>query len=505
MVLNKLRSPVACLQRTCSLLYRAALSSDNPHVCFQSQAVTSRCLSFTVTASAASVFTILFLSQTPSQTNSPVTNISRKQSSLISRSEDSGIEKEIAEETKIMSKPQISDKLKKAKAEAIWGLFVADAMSMPVHWYYEPSDIKHDYGSWITDFVAPHGKHPSSILRLSAVDSSGRGANSSSKSLIGNVILHDKLQYWNGSSTNNHYHQGMKAGDNTLNAVMALHELQTMVAFDHDLIKPDRDLRGALLEDYVKFMTTPGSHNDTYAESFHRSFFRAWTDSGEPKSAADLLEFAEKRSQSMMKSQPDHQLAVVGSLVPAIPWIIRNAHKTEKECVQSVVDFVKLTHPVPSLVAFVEVYARLLHAVLNGRDLKDQVMQFLGNSILGGPSNRDKILKKLDDSTRMPRGSEARLQMYQSMISLLGSACYIEGALNSLLFLALEFHDDFEGGVLANTNCGGENCHRGGALGALLAAAAANRGSEVPPKFKNGLNSLKKNIESVIKDMNNGF
>lgn len=30
------------------------------------------------------------------------------------------------------------------------------------------------------------------------------------------------------------------------------------------------------LEDYVKFMTTPGSHNDTYAESFHRDFFKNW-------------------------------------------------------------------------------------------------------------------------------------------------------------------------------------------------------------------------------------
>ena len=27
------------------------------------------------------------------------------------------------------------------------------------------------------------------------------------------------------------------------------------------------------LQSYVHFMTTPGSHNDTYAESFHRDFF----------------------------------------------------------------------------------------------------------------------------------------------------------------------------------------------------------------------------------------
>ena len=29
----------------------------------------------------------------------------------------------------------------------------------------------------------------------------------------------------------------------------------------------------AWLQAYVHFMTTPGSHNDTYAESYHRDFF----------------------------------------------------------------------------------------------------------------------------------------------------------------------------------------------------------------------------------------
>lgn len=60
-------------------------------------------------------------------------------------------------------------------------------------------------------------------------------------------------------------------------------------------------------------------------------------------------------------------------------------------------------------------------------------------------------------SDRIPKGSEERLRQYQSVISTLGSACYIEGALNSMLFLALEFHEEFEAGVLANANCGGES------------------------------------------------
>ena len=68
-----------------------------------------------------------------------------------------------------MSKPRISDAVKKAKAEALWGMFVADSIAMPVHWYYNPDDIVTDYGSWLTGYVAPNDKHPSSILRLSAV------------------------------------------------------------------------------------------------------------------------------------------------------------------------------------------------------------------------------------------------------------------------------------------------------------------------------------------------
>ena len=58
-------------------------------------------------------------------------------------------------------------------------------------------------------------------------------------------------------------------------------------------------------------------------------------------------------------------------------------------------------------------------------------------------------------SFSIPRQTEARLELYQTVTSRLGSACYIEGAFSSMLFLALEFHDDFEGGVLANANCGG--------------------------------------------------
>ena len=54
-------------------------------------------------------------------------------------------------------------------------------------------------------------------------------------------------------------------------------------------------VRDAVLEDYVSFMTQPGSHNDTYAESFHRSFFKDWVEAGKPTAREDLIKFVESR------------------------------------------------------------------------------------------------------------------------------------------------------------------------------------------------------------------
>ena len=94
---------------------------------------------------------------------------------------------------------------------------------------------------------------------------------------------------------------GMQAGDNTLNCVMVLHEIQTMNRVDRELTQPERDVREAVLTDYVSFMTTPASHNDTYAESFHRSFFKDWVAAGKPTQSKEVLEFAESRFVCMLK------------------------------------------------------------------------------------------------------------------------------------------------------------------------------------------------------------
>ena len=68
-------------------------------------------------------------------------------------------------------------------------------------------------------------------------------------------MLQGKEQYWNVPDKKYHYHVGMKAGMNTLNA----HVGRLMVRFltDKKVYSPS-----GFLEDYVQFLTTPGSHPD---------------------------------------------------------------------------------------------------------------------------------------------------------------------------------------------------------------------------------------------------
>lgn len=85
-------------------------------------------------------------------------------------------------------------------------------------------------------------------------------------------------QFW--GQQNVHYHQGMKAGENTLNALCERLVVRG-VAREKGAYGP-----AVFLKDYVSFMTTPGSHNDTYAESFHRDFFANWAAGVPPEKCA---------------------------------------------------------------------------------------------------------------------------------------------------------------------------------------------------------------------------
>ena len=53
----------------------------------------------------------------------------------------------------------------------------------------------------------------------------------------------------------------MSAGDSTLNALTALQTMKVMQQVDADLKLDPSDLRAHVMENYVKFLTTPGTNH----------------------------------------------------------------------------------------------------------------------------------------------------------------------------------------------------------------------------------------------------
>lgn len=390
--------------------------------------------------------------------------------------------------------------VRRAISEALWGMCAADAMSMPVHWYYNTQDIRRDFSGWITGFTAPRSRHPSSILSLSSTAGSGRRAGSTGTTapVVGNVILHDKLKFWTDPRGSVHYHQGLHAGGNTLNTLCAL-RVARILSTGAFVSMADPEARAAVLSDYIEFMTRPGAHNDTYAESFHRSFFSDWQEL-RPTSSREVLEFAEQRSKCMLStSRADSQLNAIGCLPMAIPFVLLSATANEEKAVSAAVEFVKLTHPHPALEPLVSLYMRALHATLNGACLKQQAEMALKSPVL---DTWDVCQHFIQCAERFPGSSEERLKVHQSAVESLGLACYTQGALSSLFYLAYNFHNDVTGGILTNTNCGGENCNRGAALGALLGAQAVYLGSVVPQEWKDGLVEAQGRITDILQELN---
>ena len=82
---------------------------------------------------------------------------------------------------------------------------------------------------------------------------------------------------------------------------------------------------------------------------------------------------------------------------------------------------------------------------------------------------------------------------------LLSPACYIEHSFPAVLYLAARYPDDIEAALIANTNAGGDNCHRGAVLGTLLGAALGV--AAIPERWIQGLTAyaeLEAEIERFI-------
>lgn len=314
------------------------------------------------------------------------------------------------------------------RAGAVWGCFIGDALAMPVHWYYDREALRRDYGV-VRDYVPPRGFHPDSILWRSAYNPLNERGD----------ILHEQARYWGQRGV--HYHQFLAAGENTLNLQLArvlIESLQERGGYD-----PEDYLRR-----YIDFMVTPGRHRDTYVEECHRKFFTAYARGASPRKCGG--------SDIHIGG-----LAHVGVLVAFLGG-------DDAATRAAVGAHVELTHRGPEIRTAAEVLARVLGAVIGGKGLREAIFAHGSDW--------------LSESTAREWSREPDEVVVGRRVS---SACYIADAFPASLYLAWKYADDFEGGMIANTNVGGDNCHRGAVMGALLGAAVGM--DRIPARWCAGL------------------
>jgi ADP-ribosyl-[dinitrogen reductase] hydrolase len=303
------------------------------------------------------------------------------------------------------------------------GAQIADALSMPVHWYYDREALRREYGV-VRSFVAPRAQHSGSILfRSSYTPVNERGD-----------ILREQAQYWGKHGV--HYHQFLKAGENTLNFKLAAELFRTVQAagaYDAD----------AWLKRYVECMLQPGWHRDTYVEEYHRAFFTKYAQ-------------GTKLRKCGIDDEHIGGLAQVPALVAALEG---KALPSVRESVQ---EHVGLTHVHEGVLRAADTLAQLIFALSGGTSLRDALRRHATDWI--SPTKADSWLSEPDEHVIGRRFSPA---------------CYIEDAMKASVYLAWKYHDDFASGITANAMVGGDNCHRGAVVGSLLAAACPTWSTQV--------------------------
>lgn len=345
---------------------------------------------------------------------------------------------------------------------ALWGMCIGDALAMPVHWYYNIATLWQDFGQ-IRDYQVPKAHHPNSIMTLANTAKAGRGSQDGD--IVGKVILKGKKQHW--GQANRHYHQGMQAGENTLNLLCARVLLRSLNA------KGQYDPTD-FLHEYIRFMTEPDQHNDTYAESYHRDFFANYAIGIAPENCAGA---------------EGHDTASIGGLV-GLPLLImatlRDGNLSSTDA--AVLAQQRLTHRSTLLERYSLELGKLLFYVFHDSNPDTEQLAYEASKNLGFPAAE--VVQKV----RRNQSAD-----HDVIGGILSPACYIDQSFPSVLYLAARYHDDFESALIANTNVGGDNCHRGAVLGAILGATLGV--GAIPKRWINGLTAhaeLNAEIEQFI-------
>mmetsp|Transcript_25751 Transcript_25751/g.38877 ORF Transcript_25751/g.38877 Transcript_25751/m.38877 type:complete len:418 (+) Transcript_25751:8-1261(+) len=349
---------------------------------------------------------------------------------------------------------------------ALWGFFAGDALAMPTHWYYGGSaQIQRDYGrNGITGYSKPVPTLAGSILNKSNINGGGRGSFSKTKesvSIIGDIINHGKREYWDPSKQV-HYHATLQRGENTLEAQLARVLMKSMVENNGEFIA--EHFRNA----YIKFMTTPDSHHDTYASTCHRMFF------------ANMI--LKKKDPKDCPDNDHHNVDTIDGLV--LPTISALGYASRGNDDKTVANAAASTASATRSSTVLENASRAWSSLVR-KAIQQESPLSLGNL---ADCARSLGLRQVPSANRPDTMT----------------ACYLDQSLPSALDMIAKYTQTSScwDGLLANANNGGENVHRGSILGAILGAQTGYE--NLPPQLKEGLYdqaALEKEIDAFVKSV----
>jgi ADP-ribosylglycohydrolase len=383
---------------------------------------------------------------------------------------------------------------------ALWGLFIGDALAMPVHWYYDLANIEADFPGGVRGYEAARHPHPEAFMLgrpyrpdVAAARAFGRPYD----------ILHEHARFYTTTysefaiarterdrETGNaiaglherfHYHHGLRAGENTVAADLVRVLLRSVAAAGR--YEPD-----AFLDGFVAHLATPGRNRDAYLEAWIRYWFENFTRGLPPYACA-------------ARQRDDWSISAHSAL--ARPLVLALMAPEGFSALGLALEHHCLTHRSETNAAAIALLVPVLRRLAGGADPATALHDLAGNLQLpqvtgtelfaryaaaGGPYNipKDEMWRlhaafrpePLDLHVLVDQGDDAAV-----IRTLVSTACYPEHGLPLLLYLALRHGLDLEAALLANANAGGDNVHRGAVLGLLLGAAT----DKVPERLKRGL------------------
>ena len=397
---------------------------------------------------------------------------------------------------------------------ALWGLFISDALSMPAHWYYKLDYLKQDFGRIEGYNDAPH-PHPESFMVGNGYFPDIDKAKELHRPYD---ILHEHIPFYNTSFNDfdiniaeragehanamptlderYHYHHGLKAGENTLGANLVRVLMRSIIhnkGYNQD----------AFVEDFIDFLTSKGKNTDAYSEIYIRAWFENYS-----KGLPAELCAQEQRAVWSIGSHGGIIRPLVLSLFCSEPYQGLGLAITHQN----------LTHRSENVSSALGVLVPLLNALAKEKDEPTQLLKTYASKVRlikikgeelsatyrahKGPGNIPK-----DEMWKIHTTfSDEYLDLDKMMVNytdeeligkIFATACYPEHGLPLLMSLMYRNKANFTESVLANANAGGDNVHRGMILG-LLAGASS---SQIPDELKTALldyKELQKEITAFV-------